>query len=352
MGRMARPLRIEKPGGWYHVTARGNERKAIYRDQRDRRHFLELLAEMAARFRVRLHGFVLMDNHYHLLLELIEANLSRAVQWLNVSYSVWFNRRHERSGHLFQGRFQSVAVSPHEWALALSRYVHLNPVRIQSLGLSPTDRQVQRAGLSPAPDAAQVRERMALLRRYRWSSYRAYIGLEPAPEWLECQTVLGLGGGAGAEPRRQYREYVERAVREGLEKSPWESVRERAVLGGAEFLAGLRKHVSGNEQEQRGARRLLAMRPPWEAVIAAIEKVKGRKWAEFRDQYGDTGRDMALYLGRRLCGLKLAELARRVELRNYGVVATNARRYERRLERDRTEKARMNQVLELLNCEM
>src|SRR5262245_20994261 len=116
---MARPLRIEKVGGWYHVTARGNERKPIFRNDADRRHFLEAVAEMVGRFRLRLHCFVLMDNHYHLLLELREPNLSRAVQWLNVSYSVWFNRRHGRSGHLFQGRFKSVAVSPEEWGLAL-----------------------------------------------------------------------------------------------------------------------------------------------------------------------------------------------------------------------------------------
>jgi REP element-mobilizing transposase RayT len=81
---MARPLRIEKAGGWYHVTSRGNERKPIYRDDRDREHFLDLVAEMVSRFRVRLHCYVLMDNHYHLLLELTDANLSRAVQWLNL----------------------------------------------------------------------------------------------------------------------------------------------------------------------------------------------------------------------------------------------------------------------------
>src|ERR1044071_7225824 len=114
---MARPLRIEKAGGWYHVTARGNERKSIYRDDQDREHFLELLQEVVLRFRVRLHGYVLMDNHYHLLLELTEPNLSRAVQWLNVSYSVWFNRRRRRSGHFFHGRFKSVAVERDEWAL-------------------------------------------------------------------------------------------------------------------------------------------------------------------------------------------------------------------------------------------
>ncbi len=103
---------------------------------------------------------------------------------------------------------------------------------------------------------------------------------------------------------------------------------------------------------QRGARRLLAVRPAFEAVIGAIEEVKGRKWAEFRDQYGDSGWDIALYLGRRLCGLKLAELARRVELRNYGVVATNVKRYERRLARDRTEKGRLKRVLALMKREM
>jgi putative transposase len=121
---MARPLRIERAGGWYHVTSRGNERRAIYRDDRDRVHCCELLAETVARFGVRLHAYVLMDNHYHLVIELTEANLSRAIQWLNVSHSVWFNRRWRRSGHLFQGRFKSVVVNPQEWALELSRYVH------------------------------------------------------------------------------------------------------------------------------------------------------------------------------------------------------------------------------------
>ena len=111
MSDMARPLRIERAGGWYHITARGNERRPIYRDDRDREHFCELFEEMVSRFQVRLHCFVLMENHYHLVLELRESNLSRALQWLNVSYSVWFNRRHGRTGHLFQGRFKSVVVN-------------------------------------------------------------------------------------------------------------------------------------------------------------------------------------------------------------------------------------------------
>ena len=321
-------------------------------DDRDRGHFLDLIAEMVPRFRVGLHCYVLMDNHYHLLLELTEANLSRAVQWLNVSYSVWYNRRHGRSGHLLQGRFKSVAVDPEEWGLELSRYLHLNPVRVKALGWSKAHRQGQRVGLSPAPRTEEVRRRIEILREYRWSSYRAYLGRVGAPQWLECERVLGLGGGRKTEQRRRYREYVERAVREGLEESPWESVREQVVLGGAQFLKELKEHIAGDKQEQRGARRLMAERPTFGAVVAAVEKVKGRRWAQFRDEYGDSGRDMALYLGRRLCGLKLTELTREAEIRNYGVVATNSRRYERLLERDRAEKKRMSKVLRLLNCEM
>src|SRR5258706_317035 len=228
---MSRPLRIEYKGGWYHVTARGNERRAIYRDERDRQHFFELLGEMTERFRVGLHAFVLMENHYHLLVELREVALSRAMQWLNVSYSVWFNRRRRRSGHLFQGRFKSVVVSREEWARALSRYIHLNPVRIAELGLGKTEQSGIRSGLAPAPDPGLVRQRVAVLRQYRWSSYRAYIGIGARPEWLDCEDVLSLGGGAKSQWRREYRDYVESAAREGLVKSPWEELREQVVLG-------------------------------------------------------------------------------------------------------------------------
>ncbi len=97
------------------MTARGNEQRLTFRDDRDREHFLELLAQWVDRFRLRLHAYVLMPNHYHLLAETTEANLSQAMQWLNVSYTVWFNRRHQRVGRLFQGRFKSVIVESETW---------------------------------------------------------------------------------------------------------------------------------------------------------------------------------------------------------------------------------------------
>ena len=151
---MARPLRITRAGTWCHLTARGNERKRIYRDDGDRQKFLALLEAWVERFRIRLHGYVLMDNHYHLLAETLESNLSKAMQWLNVSYSVWFNRRHGRVGHLFQGRFKGIVLDGEAWGLELSRYIHLNPVRRQGFSLGKKNRQRNRAGLGQEVEAS------------------------------------------------------------------------------------------------------------------------------------------------------------------------------------------------------
>ena len=349
---MSRPLRIERAGGWYHVTARGNECRPIFRDHRDRAHFCELLGEMVSRFRTRLHGYVLMDNHYHLIVELTEPNLSRTGQWLNVSYSMWFNRRHGRDGHLFQGRFKSVVLDPMQWGLELSRYVHLNPVRVGHLGLSKSDRQKIRAGASDAPESRVVKERLARLRSYRWSSYRAYVGLGQQPAWLECDRVLALGGGRKEERVRNYRDYVESALREALAKSPWESLQEQVVLGGTQFLRTLRSHAVGNEREQRGVKRLSRARPMLEEIIKNVEKVKGQAWAEFRDRHGDNGRDLVLYLGREVCGLKLRELAAVAGMNDYSAVSIAITRFARRLPDSKSSQEQLKQIGRLSNVEM
>jgi len=128
---------------------------------------------------------------------------------------------------LFQGRFKSVIVSREEWGLSLSRYVHLNPVRVGTLGLSKQEQQPIRRGLSEAPTATLVNQRIAALRRYRWTFYRTYIGLAKRPDWLECDAILGLGGGKRGQQRECYCDYVEVAVREGLAKSRGSNCRNR-----------------------------------------------------------------------------------------------------------------------------
>jgi putative transposase len=130
---MARPTRVDLAGACYHVLNRGAERRQIFRSRRCYEKFLEVLSNLPMRFGVRIHGYVLMGNHYHLQIQTREPNLSRAVHWMNVSYSVWFNRKYGRVGPLFQGRFKAVMHEAPE-ALRISRYIHLNPVRVARLG--------------------------------------------------------------------------------------------------------------------------------------------------------------------------------------------------------------------------
>src|SRR5439155_5933056 len=134
-----------------------------------------------------------------------------------------------------------------------------------------------------------------------------------------------------------------------LEKSPWEELKERVVLGGHQFLARLRGEVSGDEREQRAARRLAMARPKLASAIECVEKVKGEKWREFRDRHGDRGRDLVLYLGRRMCGSKLDELARVVGLKEYSSVAMAVRRYERQLSRDANQREELRKVTGFLH---
>ncbi|HWD18245.1 MAG TPA: transposase [Verrucomicrobiae bacterium] len=344
-------MRIEHVGGWYHITARGNERRNIFRDDHDRSHFLELLGEMAERFAVTLHCFVLMDNHYHLILELRQSNLSRALQWLNLSYSAWFNRRHERSGHLFQGRFKSILFNAAASALEVSRYVHLNPIRVGRLGLGKSERAAKHAGGSSAPDPQQIRERLQRLRSYRWSSYRAYIGLGACPPWLDRSDVVDTNRGTQAQQREYYRQYVESAVREGVNTAGlWAELKEGVILGSAQFVQRLRERFEGDRQEQRAAARLKAPRLTLPEVIAAVEKVKGQRWEAFRNRHGDGGRDMVLYLGRRRCGLTLRELETACGLGSYGVVAMAIRRYERKVIQDVAEAKLLNKINQMLRC--
>jgi len=306
---MARPLRIDLKDGWYHVSSRGNERRAIYRDDRDRRRFLELVGEGVEQYGILIHAYVLMDNHYHLVVETPRANLSAALQWINQRYSGWFNRRHRRVGHLFQGRFRAIVVEPGAYAAELSRYVHLNPVRVKRLGLDKAAQARRRAGVRDDPvNREQVAERLRRLRSYPWSSYPAYVGRRQGADWLVSETVLGLfGRAAELERQSKYRRYVEEAVREGLAESPWERLEAGVVLGGRGFVDRIRGLLQGNEKEQPGLRQL-RQRHRIEDVIKAVEAVKGEKWAAFRDRYGDWGRDTVLYFGRKKCGQKLREL--------------------------------------------
>lgn len=349
---MARPLRIEYPNARHHVLARGNERRAIFIDDRDRRRFVEVLAELPERYGVRVHAWVLMDNHYHLLLETPEANLGRACQWLNVSYSVWFNRRHRRSGHLFQGRFKSVLVDEESW-LEVARYVHLNPVRVAGLSLGKRDRARQATAAAREPGARLVQRRLECLRRYRWSSYRALAGLDRVPEWLTVAALVPSRPGAtSAAVRAEFREYHEAPLREGRLESVWDRVVGGAVLGSCEFVEAMKERLGGLSREVSKAG-MWRRTDSWERIIAAVEVEHGGQWMEFRDRHGDWGRDVAIYLGRRKGRMTLRDLGAKVG--GLGPAATGqvVSRVSRRAAEDSEMARRLQRIqLELSKTEM
>jgi REP element-mobilizing transposase RayT len=191
---MARPQRIEYEGAVYHVTARGNDRRAIFEDDADREHFLRLLGESVGQFDVRLYLYCLMGNHVHLVLETPHANLGRFMHRLQTAYTVRFNPRHQHSGHVMQGRYRAWLVETDAYMLRLSRYVHLNPVFT--------------AAVRPRPLA----ERLALLRSYPWSSYRAYIGRARAPTFLDLGPVLAMMTPDPGMQRQTYCGFVESGI--------------------------------------------------------------------------------------------------------------------------------------------
>ena len=179
---MARPLRIEYPGAFYHVTSRGNEQKDVFKSQKDRERFLSYVESAVVRYGAVVHTWCLMSNHYHLLLETPSGNLSQIMRHINGAYTTYFNVKRKRAGHLFQGRYQAILVEADAYAVELSRYMHLNPVR---------------AGMVAKPE------------HYQWSSYRSYIGQCTTPAWLKTDFILGYFGRKASDANNSYRRFVE-----------------------------------------------------------------------------------------------------------------------------------------------
>ena len=269
---MARPLRVEFPGAVYHVTSRGNARQSIFIDDGNRGGFLDVLSIVVERFKWLCHAYCLMENHYHLLIETPNGNLSKGMRELNGVYTQWFNQRDRRVGHLFQGRYKAIIVEKHNHLLSLCRYVVLNPLRV---------------GLIKKPE------------QWRWSSYRATIGLVKRPSFLTVDWVLSQFGGRKRVAMEKYKRFVmERIDKE----SPWETLRGQIFWGTDKFI----KQLSGLLDEKESIKEVprvqrYVARPPLRELFKG-KKGKERK-AEDRIiydayvRYGYTMKEIAEHLG-------------------------------------------------------
>jgi REP element-mobilizing transposase RayT len=235
---MARQLRIEIAGGTYHITSRGNARKNIFRDDRDRRRMLDSVSTAVNEYGWLVHAYCLMPNHYHLLIETPLPNLSRGMKKINGTYAQGFNARHQRVGHVFQDRFHSILVDKEDYLLTLSRYIVLNPVR---------------AKIVAAPE------------EWTWSSYRPTIGTGPRPRFLTCEQILGYFGESREKARRAYSGFVNGNL---AQKPPWTNLLGGVILGSEGFLKRIRGRLTERESRELDRLQATERRPPLEQLFS------------------------------------------------------------------------------------
>jgi REP element-mobilizing transposase RayT len=269
---MARPLRIEYPYAVYHITSRGNEKKTVFRNARDRELFLNTLNHVNERYNWICHAYCLMYNHYHLLIETPDGNLSRGMRQLNGVYTQSFNKRYQRSGHLFQGRYGAILIQKDSHLLAVSRYVVLNPVR---------------AGIVKNPED------------WAGSSYRATTGIENPHSCLTTDWILAQFGTKRSGATKGYRHFV----LEGIGKeSIWTDVKGQILLGKEDFLNEFIGYVKGYEdiREIPKSQRLLyrpALRTLFTEEIVGDKKKRNQTIKKAFGEYGYTQKEIADHIG-------------------------------------------------------
>jgi putative transposase len=231
---MVRPLRVDYPGAWHHVTCRGNEKKKIFSDARDRKKFLDLLLKSANLYNIDVHAYVLMNNHFHILLKTLEGNLKNFMQRFNTAYTMYYNRRHQRVGHLYQGRYKAILIDADSYLLELSRYVHLNPVRIK-----------QNSQLD-------VKRKTKILRDYRWSSYKGYVNNNSRDSLVHYEVILSMvGNGDNKKSRKAYENFVIGGILKDMNQNFWEGLKGQVVMGSDEFAEGVfERYLSRRKRDE------------------------------------------------------------------------------------------------------
>lgn len=305
---MSRPLRIEYEGAWYHVMNRGRARQTIFPGRGSYEAFLETVAEAAHRFRLEVHAYCLMPNHYHLLVHTPLGNLSRAMRHIDGLYTQRYNRLEETDGPLFRGRYKAILVEADSYLLAVSRYIHRNPVEADP----------------PLVDN---------LADWPWSSYPAYLGRAPAPTWLETGTVLGALGSADAAG---YRGFVESGVEEEVERF-YANQRATPILGDEAFKERALAGTIPSSEHPRPSRPALHTA---DEVIAAVAAEWGVEAVALGGRgYGATpdlreARRVAMYLCREETDLTLAAIGEHFGGIHYSAVSQHVRRLREAMEKD------------------
>jgi putative transposase len=316
---MVRPLRLEFPGALYHVISRGNERAPIFRDDWDRGFFLGILGSVIRDNGWLLHSYCLLGNHYHLLLETPQGNLSKGMHALNGRYTQKFNRRHARAGHVLEGRFKAIFVEKEPHLLELHRYIVLNPVR---------------AGLVARPED------------WTWSSYRATCGLRNRPQWLEVRWTLAQFAGDVKTAVRSYARFVA----SGIDEADPPNARAQIFLGGQSFVATIASRLGRRTLDREIP---TIQREPCRPSLDLVCTVVTNQWnlprgALDRRRAGEA-RVAAIYIATKVCGLTAREVGAA-----FGIKRGRVSNIVAKVERDRDEdlRNRIVALTEALRSEM
>jgi putative transposase len=312
---MARPVRIEYPGAVYHIISRGNNRQFIFRDDQDRKKYLERLAWYCQEKEVHLLAYCLLTNHVHLLLQTPKGNLSKMMQPFQTSYTTYFNKRHRRSGHVFEQRYKAFVVDKDNYLLQVSRYIHLNPVQAKL---------VQRP------------------RDYSWSSYRAYVR-EKTSSWLHREVILEQLGGKAKERLLTYRHYVEGAINSGKAWEPLPVIGQ-AFVGDEGFARqAKRKSVTANASKEK-----YNLREIVQAVGQGLRLEENDLRKSLRKEEIQKGREILMYLARRHGEISLKELVDFLSVKEMSTVSHGVKRAEVRLKEDRDFRQSVDRILKKL----
>ncbi len=297
---MARPLRIEYPGAFYHITSRGNEQQDIFKSDSDRTRFLSYLESATERYKAAIHVYCLMNNHYHLLLETPMGNLSRIMRYINGAYTTYYNTKRQRAGHLLQGRYKAILIEADEYAEELSRYIHLNSVRAKITG-KPEE--------------------------YQWSSYQYYIGKKQIPKWLTKDYILSYFGRETAIAQKKYSKYVNALITGKGYDNPLKDTIASAILGGNEFVNEIKgKYLSGKKTDRNQPALRELRKTSIKEIIREVEMIL--------DKNEVISRKAAIYLCHRYSGRTLREIGEYFSI-GESAVSQTSRRFSVLLDKDK-----------------
>ena len=311
---MARPLRIEYAGAFYHIISRGNEKGKIFASDFDRERFLDYLKKIVVRYQLKIHTYCLMNNHYHLLLETERPNISKVMHDLNSSYTAYFNARYKRAGHLFQGRYKSILVQADKYLHSLSKYIHLNPVR---------------ASITKGPED------------YLWSSYRYFISDKEVPDFLTTEFILSIFSKDRKKSQVLYEKFVKEAI--GKESDVIrENIKGGFILGSSDFVGWVRNKFLKNKKDKEI--------PQIKQLKVTISPEKIEQIVKQHIDDEKLARKIAVYLIRKYTEKKLSEIGQYCGISDAGASQISYR-LERQRENDKKLDLLITEIEKMSNVE-